>query len=262
MKIHLVSDLHMEFAPIELTNPGADTLILSGDILTAEYFHRSKASPYALVARAWIRWFEDLCAQYNHVVYVLGNHEHYKYNFYETADLLKRVLEHIPNLHILDNETVLLDGVKFFGSTLWTDFDGSMYKQEVVRSGMNDYKLITGRTYRKLVPAETYSYHTKAKQAFHGTGATVFVGHHAPSYKSIHPKYEKYGPLNAGYASHMDSFIEAHPEIKLWTHGHVHSSFDYHIGGTRIIANPRGYAKPDGSNPENEEFNPNLILEI
>jgi predicted phosphodiesterase len=69
----------------------------------------------------------------------------------------------------------------------------------------------------------------------------VVVGHHSPSKQSTHEMYAHDTVMNGGYSSDLDEFIENHPEIKLWTHGHTHHPFDYMIGQTRIICNPRGY---------------------
>ena len=69
----------------------------------------------------------------------------------------------------------------------------------------------------------------------------VVVGHHAPSKLSTHPKYQYETLMNGGYSSSLDFFIEDHPQIKLWTHGHTHETFDYVVGETRIVCNPRGY---------------------
>jgi Icc-related predicted phosphoesterase len=69
----------------------------------------------------------------------------------------------------------------------------------------------------------------------------IVVGHHAPSKLSTHPRYQNDTLMNGGYSSSLDFFIEDHPEILLWTHGHTHSTFDYKIGTTRVICNPRGY---------------------
>jgi len=69
----------------------------------------------------------------------------------------------------------------------------------------------------------------------------VVVGHHAPSRKSTHEMYVKDTVMNGGYSSNMDEFIMDHPQIRLWTHGHTHHVFDYVIGETRVVCNPRGY---------------------
>jgi hypothetical protein len=72
-------------------------------------------------------------------------------------------------------------------------------------------------------------------------GHYVVVGHHAPSRLSTHPKYQDQAIMNGGYSSELDGFILDHPQLKLWTHGHTHEDFDYCIGSTRILCNPRGY---------------------
>jgi Icc-related predicted phosphoesterase len=69
----------------------------------------------------------------------------------------------------------------------------------------------------------------------------VVVGHHAPSKMSTHPRYADEVIMNGGYSTALDEFIMDHPQIKLWTHGHTHEDFDYMIGSTRIVCNPRGY---------------------
>ena len=69
----------------------------------------------------------------------------------------------------------------------------------------------------------------------------VVVGHHSPSPQSIHPMYANDTIMNGGYSSNLEEFIQDHPQIKLWTHGHTHHNFDYVIGETRVICNPRGY---------------------
>ncbi len=75
----------------------------------------------------------------------------------------------------------------------------------------------------------------------------VVVGHHAPSKLSTHPRYAKEEIMNGGYSSDLSEFILDHPQIKLWTHGHTHEDFDYLIGSTRIVCNPRGYINYEAS---------------
>jgi len=69
----------------------------------------------------------------------------------------------------------------------------------------------------------------------------VVVGHHAPTKLSTHPRYADELIMNGGYSSDLSEFILDYPQIKLWTHGHTHEEFDYLIGTTRIVCNPRGY---------------------
>ena len=69
----------------------------------------------------------------------------------------------------------------------------------------------------------------------------VVIGHHSPSFQSVHEMYKTDTIMNGGYSTRLDEFILDHPQIKLWTHGHTHHEFDYMIGSTRIKCNPRGY---------------------
>ena len=55
----------------------------------------------------------------------------------------------------------------------------------------------------------------------------------------------------------MNDFILEH-QPRLWIHGHTHESFDYEIGKTRVVCNPRGYA----STEENKEFRPDYTLVV
>jgi hypothetical protein len=79
----------------------------------------------------------------------------------------------------------------------------------------------------------------------------VVVTHHAPSKLSIKPKYQHDQLMNGGYSSDLSEFILDHPEIRVWTHGHTHDTFDYTVGDTRVLCNPRGYA---GYEERAEEF--------
>jgi len=86
------------------------------------------------------------------------------------------------------------------------------------------------------------------------------VGHHSPSFQSVHDMYKHETLMNGGYHSDLSEFIMDHPQIKLWTHGHTHHPFDYTIGETRVVCNPRGYEN-DGYS-ENSGWNPNILLEV
>jgi len=271
MKIHLLSDLHLEFAPFEIVNKNdADILVLSGDILVAQYFQRGENSPFFFTAQSWLDCLKRAASQYREVFYILGNHEHYNGKFQNTLGTIRANISAagINNITMLDNECVKLDNYLIAGTTLWTDFNHSQANAAAVESGLNDYHLILSKDYRKLRAAETKHAFHKAVQlistACAASDNVLVFGHHAPSYRSVTPEYRNgpYAYLNSGYCSHLDEFIRERPQIKLWTHGHVHSSHDYNIGTTRIVANPRGYAKPDGSNPENTNFDPYFTFEV
>ena len=76
---------------------------------------------------------------------------------------------------------------------------------------------------------------------------------HSPRKLSTHPRYADEIIMNGAYSSDLSEFILDHPEIRLWTHGHTHHTFDYTIGECRVVCNPRGYK---GYEERAEEFNP------
>jgi Icc-related predicted phosphoesterase len=264
MKMQIVSDLHLEFAPIEINNAGSDILILAGDICVVEYFNASDNSPKKAYANIALAFFEATCPKFDTVIYILGNHEHYNGRFDKTMLTLKHHLGHIPNLHIMNNEVLVLEDICFFGTTLWTDFNRNDIGAKVsVQNSLNDYHVVKFDQYRKLIPNDTQAYFNKAIAHIDELTAPkiVVVGHHAPSFRSVTPAYRNDGLINFGYYSDLERFIDDRPAIKLWVHGHVHSSHDYEIGSTRIVANPRGYVKGNRP-PENADFNPNKIFSI
>ena len=89
-------------------------------------------------------------------------------------------------------------------------------------------------------------------------GTTVVVTHHAPSARSVESRFEG-SPLNACFASHLDHLVRS-DLAAVWIHGHMHHSIDYRVNGTRVVCNPRGYAR-DGRN-ENPHFDPDFLLEV
>ena len=266
-KLQIISDLHQEFSPIEITNAGADILILAGDIVVAERFTRSAESSYNAQALEWQSWFETVCAQFEQVIYIAGNHEHYNGYFYQTIGILRDALGYIPNLHILDDQHVDLGDTRFLCGTLWTDFDHNNLHALNVRDGMNDYKVIKGQHHRRLTTGETAIKHQNLRRLIEAEKheKIIVVSHHAPSYRSVADRHRtgNWAHLNHGYFSHLDNLIlDKNNQIKLWIHGHTHDSHDYHIGDTRIVCNPRGYQKHLKLPPENQNFDPNLIVEI
>jgi len=127
---------------------------------------------------------------------------------------------------------------------------------------MNDYKRIrSSLTYRKLSPKNTRAEHLRSvveirkSLTSHDPKKSVMITHHAPSMHSL-PDRRKEEPVSCAYASNLDDLIEEF-QPALWIHGHIHHSQDYRIGGTRVIANPRGYI--DDPNPN---FNPELVVEV
>lgn len=289
MKIAVCSDLHLEFGSISLENTeGADVLILSGDICVVKDLRQK--DDYGLMGEnnnnKIHTFFQECCERFPHVIYIMGNHEHYHGDYAKSITNLREHLGYLANLHILDKEFVELNGVCFAGGTLWTD----MNKEDPqtlygIKGYMNDYRIIEnsnelvhfkthvnkdkpvgmtdeewmaldyndrvtlkmGTRIAKFSPEDSVKDHKAMLQFIKDSIASrpdmpwVVVGHHAPSKLSTKPRYEKDVMVNGAYSSDLSEFILDHPQIKVWTHGHTHHEFDYMIGGTRIVCNPRGY---------------------
>lgn len=266
MKIALASDLHLEFGRISLENDGADVLILSGDIIVAkDLLERDAYNIRGDHDRSNIfhTFFQECSARFPHVLMVMGNHEHYHGDFSKSHGILRDRLAYLRNLHVLDKERLTIDDVTFIGGTLWTD----MNKEDAltlyhIKSMMNDFRIVhnsnrevsfkdsEGKFHTRLAkfcPEDAVEDH-KAMMEFirHSIEGKfdekfVVIGHHAPSKQSTKPRYIDDVLMNGGYSSDLSEFILDHPQIKLWTHGHTHDKFDYMIGSTRIVCNPRGY---------------------
>jgi hypothetical protein len=291
MKIAVCSDVHLEFGPLTLENPGdVEVLILSGDILVERdldmYDRRQDELGFARYRSQMFHTFFQECSEaFPHVLYVAGNHEHYHGDFAFTTTELKRKLAYLKNVHVLDKEMFKLGDYTFVGSTLWTNMNNedplTLYH---MKDYMNDFRIIknSNRYVYKNVPVYEYDENGKVKldenyrqiqigmkkkeepsrftpedaveenkkcfefikfvvsEAKEGEKVIV-VGHHTPSHQSCHPRYKDDQIMNGGYHNNYEDYIMDHPQIALWTHGHTHERYDYMIGETRIICNPRGY---------------------
>ncbi|WP_341326833.1 metallophosphoesterase [Methylotuvimicrobium sp. KM2] len=264
MKIFLISDIHTEFAHrrfdlsvdyrcLRFDYPdAADVVILAGDI--GEGCNG-------------LEWGRRRFANHE-IIYVAGNHEFYD-NDLSIIDELRATAEAL-GIHFLENDGVVIDGVRFLGCTLWTDFN--RYSPAAVydaQSTMTDYRYITCKTWwqnpghydratslmrrttdslfgfepRYFSPAVAYCLHQDSLRwldrqlAEAHDGKTVVVTHHAPSLRSMEI-------VDYAYASALDDFIaDRSHRIDLWCHGHIHKLVDYEIAGVRIVSNPRGYPK-------------------
>lgn len=253
MKLNILSDLHLSVGALPIPANDADVVILAGDI----------ARPREAIA--WASAFDKP------VLYVPGNHEFYGGSITGTVAELKG-LSAGTCIRVLDNEEAVVEGVRFLGTTLWTDFmlfgEGAKRTaamQEAQRFLRDFRRIRTGEGPEELfTPAastQLFQRHAawlEAKLAEPHAGSTVVITHHAPSRNSIHPRFAG-SLLNACFVSGAERLIDG-ARTRLWIHGHTHDSFDYVVNGTRVLCNPRGYAK-DGVN-ENPLFDANLLVEI
>jgi len=229
-------------------NPEADVLVLAGDI-----------SNGTSAIKAFSKWPVP-------VIYVHGNHEHYFLDLSKNAKAIRLAAKN-TDVHFLERDEIVIDGVRFLGCCLWTDYllsgrehqtkamqdcERELRDHGVIRQGGKPF-MAKDALYKHVLSKNWLS----EKIAAPFSGQTVVVTHHAPHPSSIHEKY-KDNPINSGFVFHLSPLMG---KASTWIHGHVHDSFDYVVNGTRVVANPRGY--PLRSNVyENSAFNPMLIVEI
>lgn len=235
MKIAILSDLHLDICQWKNTEwPEADVLVVAGDSFEARLLWASpESSNYALGLECW-DFINTISARYSDVIFICGNHEYYGSYFSKVERFLKESLP--KTIHFLNQDSVTIKGQMFYGGTIWTDMGGPLDRL-AIQQGMNDFrKISTGQG--KFTPHLAALIHGLAMKDIAGLpDGCVIVSHHAPSSKSVHPRYSNEGGFNKAYYSDWPN-LERH---KLVIHGHMHDPFDYYVGSCRVVCNPRGY---------------------
>lgn len=220
MKFGIFSDLHMEFQPW-LFEPEADTF----------YLNAGDTHPDVQLRDAFHFQFKGK------IFSIKGNHDYYG-NSFRDADL------DFP-------ETLDVEGIKIAGATLWTEI--SPVRWWDFKEYMMDNRYIKGMNYDRYMSA-----HEIHKHHLFNSGADIWVIHHLPSYQSVHEDYRN-SDGNDFFATELShKILEMNKPPKLIVHGHTHRQFDYMIGNTRVVCNPRGYPN---ENAWYQNYKP-LIVEV
>ncbi len=267
MKFQLLSDLHLEtqpdlqFAPA----PGAQLLVLAGDIGSYQPGSALRDTDFGLER------FSPRRGWPTPVLFVPGNHEYDQLDFDEAHQRLRETCERL-GITWLEREVLVIDGVRFVGTTLWTDFEAlaaqapdtsrAFKQREKAFRAANFYLTKTLATRRgepllaegwRELGLECQAW-LRAALAEPFEGPTVVVTHFAPSLHSADPRYGL-TPGTAGFCNSLDDLL---PRARLWLHGHLHCPNDYVLGGCRVVANPLGYARKG----EQDGFRPGLVLQV
>lgn len=241
MRVQVASDLHLELLPEDLgagllvdPHPDAELLILAGDIHTG------------LEA---IRYFSNWPVP---VLYVPGNHEFYGQTWEDVREGLREATSG-TSIQILDSDACVFGGVRFLGTTLWTDFAidrarPALSAMELAGTYLKDFFEIHTRSAEAptglITPALMLADHLASRTWLENelrrefVGKTVVISHHAPHRLSVHRKYVGH-PLTPAFASDLSDLMH---RTDLWIHGHAHDSFDYQVGRCRVVSNPAGYS--------------------
>ena len=243
MKLRVLSDLHFEFHRdggrswiADQRDAGWDVLVLAGDVTTVLWFEQVFA------------WFREAAGS-RPIVYVPGNHEYYGSSVADVRKGLAALGEADPLLHVLDNRSVVIEGQRFVGSTLWFRHSG---RRERADRMLNDFQQIGG--FRPWVGVQADR--SAAFLAREVRCGDVVVTHHLPHEGSVAPQFRG-SALNRYFVHDVGSVVEG-SGAALWIHGHTHVSCDYRAGQTRILCNPFGYARFEQNASFDEKLTPSV----
>jgi Icc-related predicted phosphoesterase len=252
MRVHVLSDLHIEFNSFEYSAPAGevDVIVLGGDIG---------------LGNGGLKWIARSCPPSIPIVYVLGNHEYWGFDrFAAIAALQREAADMRDNIFVLEDEAVSIQGVTFLGATLWSDFDlfrtpklsMSIANEEcpdfmLIRSGVDCFSAEQARTVHlnSLVWLKTQCCARRGER-------TVVVTHHPPVREALHPQYDQ-SPLSPCFVSDRSDVVRD-SGASLWVCGHAHQALDTRIGATRVVSNPAGYS----SFSPVPNFRPHLVVEV
>jgi predicted phosphodiesterase len=250
VRLHVLSDLHLErerFAPPAVD---ADVVVLAGDVWTGQ---------------RGVQWAREW-ADKRPVVYVAGNHEFYGHALPELIGDLRAAAAGSP-VRVLENDELTIAGVRFLGCTLWSDFDfdGAERRAASMRvcaRVVNDYAYVrAGHGGRTLAPEDTLTVHLESRRWLEQRlaepygGPTVVVTHHAPLIRG-RPAAALLRAVAGAFASDLTALMGA-DRVALWIFGHTHRAADLDVRGTRVISNPRGYPHEPVAG-----FDPSYVIEI
>jgi predicted phosphodiesterase len=255
MKLWILSDLHLDVNrryPLALPapRPEHDAVVIAGDIGQG-------------IAEG-VRFLAEAGLNAKPVIYVAGNHEFYGRDRHAELAAARAEAAASPNVHLLERDSVTIDGVEIVGCTLWTDYRyaGVERRPEAMRYAaqrLNDHRYISNGP-RLWSPQDCLDEHVASRAWLarrlrrRSAHRRVVVTHHAPSRLSVQPQY-KDDLLTAAFASDLDDLVG---KAALWVHGHIHAPSDYVLAGCRVVANPRGYL----SIREGQDFDPALVVRL
>jgi len=255
MKIHIQSDTHVEMrGPIETPAVSSNVTVCCGDI--------GLISDTAGLAK----YFDKIKESTDKIIWVIGNHEFYHSNYDEALKLAEQFAWD-EGIYLMDEalgtDNLELDGVTFWGSTLWTDCGGDNFIKSKVGSALNDFYVIAKDAdnvngYRNFHVDDTIEINERTRKKINWN-ADVVITHHCPIYIK-NPKFDL-DPFS--YAFHNTGLDEQilDSKIKYWIYGHTHHSAMIELDKTIVVSNQHGYSKANGYR-EQGGYDPALIIEV
>ncbi|PTP13736.1 metallophosphoesterase [Vibrio sp. 10N.286.51.C3] len=248
MKLQYLSDLHLEVAVMDVPITDADVVVLAGDI----HSDGKKAVDWAS------KFPQD-------VIYVIGNHEYYSGDtIIGLPDRLKAYSMKYENVHVLNNDSLIINDVAFHGCTLWTDFElygNAELAFYYARREISDYQVIRFDEVQAFTPALATELHKNSAAWLKGAIASshssknVVITHHLPTPKAIQERFAD-SKLNPAFASDCHQLFQL--DISTWIFGHNHCCQQFEIKGIDFVSNQRGYYGYENI----ANFSPYKIIEI
>ncbi len=265
MKIQLLSDLHNEFLRSGkqvdnhswsgvIPQTDADIIILAGDIDTG-----TKGAEWAISESKRLG---------KTILYVLGNHEFYRHEYFSVKEKIESLCAG-TSVYCLDSGEFTIEGVRFLGTTLWTDYEADVRVPQdlamfYIDKNLTDHRIIkfkSGSAYSRFKPQHALAFHRKElnwlRQQLDADfdGKTIVITHHGPHALCQHPSFPV-SEMSGAFHSNLESLIKAH-DIDVWAFGHTHANLDTVIYDTRIVSNQAGYPGENVSN-----FEAGFIIEL
>jgi predicted phosphodiesterase len=250
LRLHVLSDLHLEREPFAPDPVDADAVVLAGDIAPGT---------------AGIEWIQDHFDG-RPVLYVAGNHEFYGHDLPGLTGRLRDAASG-STVHVLENDEVVLDGVRFLGCSLWSDFDfagaeNRANSMRICERLVNDYKQIrSSELGRRLLAEDTRTAHLTSRAwlaerlSTPHDGPTVVITHHSPVVREP-PENPVLAAIGGAFASDLTELMGA-GAVDLWVFGHIHRTVDMRVNGTRVLSNQRGYPHEPVAG-----FEPGMVVEV
>ena len=205
-------------------------------------------------------------------------HEYYGAEIHSQQKALRAAALRL-RIDFLECDEAVIDGVRFLGTTLWTDFrifgesmmpvamsEASKYMSDFSQIRYSPSKALNQR----FRPVDSIAIHRESRAwlteglATPFEGKTVVVTHHGASFQSIPTRFER-NPVSAAFSSDLVDLAE---QADLWIHGHTHQAFEYTVGGVadkgHVLCNPRGYRREtySGDKGENTGWSPRMLIDL
>ncbi|KAJ3378895.1 hypothetical protein HDU84_007222 [Entophlyctis sp. JEL0112] len=158
--------------------------------------------------------------------------------------MIDAVCARFENVVYLNNKVVTVDGVRFIGSTLWSNILPE-HKDEI-HMRISDYHYIYHTPKKRITPDDTLAEFIKSKTFIESAiSAAVLEGlwpvvltHHVPwTVGTSDPCYNG-DALNSAFSSSLPASCD---QVQLWCCGDTHYNFRHTLAGYRLLSNQLGY---------------------